>query len=144
MSALPTAVEDDQLHGVRAPSASILAIACNYAVPTRVAGKGALCFVLNENFGNGNERIQLLVRSRGGRWVSKWERIDRLTNFRAKIVVGENPIYNRLSDYFQPEGNRHEIERLKSAELRNRIGRLTGLKPSLPGTRFEDKGPRRI
>jgi hypothetical protein len=113
----------------------IKAVACNFAVPTKIAAKGALCFVLLSNPGWGNERIVVLIRSRGGRWIRKWERIDRLTNFRVKTVVSADPVFERVkgSEYLEPVS-------FQFAEIRERIGRLAGMRPGLHG--FEPKGPR--
>lgn len=113
-------------------------VACNYAVAVKTASKGSLCYVLRDNAGWGNERIVILSRSRGGRWIMRWERIDRLTNFRTKTVVADNPVYDRVKDsgYLQPEP-------FRVAELRNRIARLTGLRLTILGNGFEPKGTRR-
>ena len=72
------------------------AIACNYAEPVGVAAEGALCYVRWPNPGGGNDRMQLLVRSRGGRWIEKWEAISRLQNFRLKTIPPDHPLYDRL------------------------------------------------
>lgn len=76
-------------------------IACNYAEPSKVAVGGALCYVTQPNPGGGHDRMCLLIRSRGGRWIEKWERIERLTNFRVKTLPPEHPKYGdyRLWDY---------------------------------------------
>lgn len=65
-------------------------ISCNYIQPAKVAAEGALCFVLNPNPGNGAANVELLIRSRGGRLICKWERIHRLGRFRLKTVVSED------------------------------------------------------
>ncbi len=110
-------------------------VACNYAVATKIASKGALCYVLLDNPGWGNNRIVILARSRGGRWVNQWERIDRLTNFRRKTVVDADPIYDRVKDC----GHYNPLV-FQFAELRDRIARLANMRPSWPGCGFEQKG----
>jgi hypothetical protein len=70
-------------------------IQCNYAERTGVASRGARAYVARLNNGNGNDRIVVLVRSRGSRWVEKWESADRLTDFRVKTLPPEHPLYGR-------------------------------------------------
>lgn len=70
-------------------------VQCNYAVPTNVAVRNARAYLVTPNPGWGNDRIFVLVKSRGGRWVSKWESIIRLINFRVKTIPPEDPLYTR-------------------------------------------------
>jgi hypothetical protein len=72
------------------------AIACNVIEPTKTASTGALAYVRWNNPGNGDDRIPLLIRSRGGRWIEKWEDMRRLGNFRLKTLPPEHPLYGRL------------------------------------------------
>ena len=96
-------------------------LACNYAEATRSAVQGALCFICNTNPGNGGERIEVLVRSRGGRWIRKWEPLRRLTNFRYKTLPASHPLYSRyeIADYLFnrwpdiAEAYNREAERLR-------------------------------
>jgi hypothetical protein len=74
-------------------------IACNYATSTRIAVKGGLAYLTGGNTGDGGERRTFLVRSRGGRWVDKWERVDRLTNFRYTTIPPEHGMYARLTEH---------------------------------------------
>jgi hypothetical protein len=67
------------------------AIACNFRVPTKIVSKGALAFI-KWRVGDG-EAIRIVVRSRGGRWIEKYERIWRLTNFRVKTLVDSHPAW---------------------------------------------------
>jgi hypothetical protein len=69
-------------------------IACNYAEATNVAAKGALAFVITGRGGNLPENVKILVRSRSGRWVEKWERVAKLGNFRLKTIPPEHPRYH--------------------------------------------------
>lgn len=68
-------------------------VQCNFAVGTNIAPEGARAYVVRPNPGNGNDRILILVRSRGARWVEKWENTARLTNFRVKTIPPEHPLY---------------------------------------------------
>jgi hypothetical protein len=70
------------------------AIACNYTEGTGVASEGAKAYVDTAYIGgNLPERVHLLARSRGGRWVKKWENMRRLDNFRFKTLPPEHPLY---------------------------------------------------
>jgi hypothetical protein len=77
------------------------AIACNITTPTATASTGTLAYVRWTNPGNGNDRLPLLIRSRGGRWIEKWEDMRRLGNFRLKTLPPEHPLYGRLT--YQPD-----------------------------------------
>ncbi len=82
-------------------------IACNIAEPTSPAAKGALAYVINPNIGWGSERIFLLIRSRGGRWIEKWEDTNRLGNFRSKTIPVEHPLYNH--DLYPADGRDGQV-----------------------------------
>lgn len=71
-------------------------VQCNYVEPTGVASKGARAFVTRSNGGNGNDRVMVLVYSRGARWVEKWEDVRRLGNFRIKTLPAEHPLSGRV------------------------------------------------
>jgi hypothetical protein len=66
-------------------------IACNYLDATKAASLGAAAFVARLNGGNANDRIQVLVRAHGGRWVKKWEPTFRLGCFRVKLLPPAHP-----------------------------------------------------
>lgn len=68
-------------------------VQCNYAQATKVAARGARAYVVLTNPGSGHDRIQVFARSRGGRWVLKWEPIRYLVNFREKTIPPEHPLY---------------------------------------------------
>lgn len=71
------------------------ALACNYHTPTGVASTGAAAYIILSNLGgNLPERVQVLVRSRGRRWVAKWENARRLGNFRLKTLPPQHPRYD--------------------------------------------------
>jgi len=69
-------------------------IQCNYTKSTKIAVAGARAYVRLDNPGNGHDRIMILVRSRGGRWVLKWESTARLGNFRVKTLPSAHPLYD--------------------------------------------------
>lgn len=79
-----------------------IAIACNFLEGTNVASKGALAYVVGTS--GGAERIDILVRSRGGRWVKKWESFKRLGNFRAKTIPPRHPRYHDKRVRFYSNG----------------------------------------
>lgn len=70
------------------------AVACNYTEATSIAAVGALCYVCGWDDGSPAERLKILVRSRSGRWVQKWEAARRLGNFRIKTLPPAHPLYN--------------------------------------------------
>jgi len=68
-------------------------IACNYIEGTNVAALGAKAYVIPQLGGNLPERVRILARSRGGRWVEKWESVRRLSHFRIVTLPPEHPRY---------------------------------------------------
>jgi hypothetical protein len=68
-------------------------VQCNYAEPVSAAATGARAYLVRPNPGGGDDRIVILVRSRGGRWVEKWEDIRHLGSFRCKTLPPEHPMY---------------------------------------------------
>lgn len=91
-------------------------IQANYAEATKYIAKGARVYVSNVNYGNGSERVLIVARSRGGRWVEKWESIKRLTNFRLKTLPLEHPKHkdDRIADFY----NEATVLNLESARRR--------------------------
>lgn len=69
-------------------------IQCNLSVTMSYAVEGARAYVVRLNPGWGNERIVVLVRSRGGRWIEKWESVTRLRDFRVKTIPEDHPRYS--------------------------------------------------
>lgn len=69
-------------------------VQCNIAAPTKVATRGSRAYLVRLNPGGGDDRIVVLVRSRGRRFVQKWENIKNLTDFRVKTVPPEHPMYH--------------------------------------------------
>jgi hypothetical protein len=84
---------------LRAPDRRV--VQCNYTEAVSVAATGARAYLVRANPGGGDDRIVILVRSRGGRWIEKWESIRRVGNFRPKTLPPEHPLYGdeRIWDY---------------------------------------------
>lgn len=68
---------------------------CNVAVGTSAIPEGAKAYLIQ----NGWDRMQVLVRSRSGRWIRKWVAAKHLTNWRYKTVVPESSEYRHLEFY---------------------------------------------
>lgn len=87
------------------------AIACNYLECTSSVSKGALAYVVATS--GAAERINILVRSKGGRWIKKWESFKRLGNFRGKTIPPSHPRFSdqRIRDYSSyPEEVNNDLE----------------------------------
>jgi hypothetical protein len=67
-------------------------IQCNFMGETASIARGARSYVMLTNPGGGNDRIKILVRSRSGRWISRWESLLVLDNFRPKVMAQQNPL----------------------------------------------------
>lgn len=65
-------------------------IQCNYVEATKVAPSGARAYVAASSPIAIYGRIVVLVRSHSGRWVQKWESLQRLGNFRVKALPPEH------------------------------------------------------
>ncbi len=93
-------------------------VACNYGEATSVAPQGALAFVVYPDPDGFGKRVELLVRSRSGRWVRKYEDIRRVTNFRAKTVPPEHPRHGdkRLWDH-EAEGTAAKLAEARARRL---------------------------
>ncbi len=91
-------------------------IACNYSTGAKTATEGSIAYVVQLNPGGGNDRILILSRSRGHRWIEKWEAITRLNNFRSKTVPMDNPLYRRLLNAI--DSSEKAITDLKAARQR--------------------------
>jgi hypothetical protein len=95
------------------------AVACNYREGTGVARQGAKAFLADWHWtGGGWERVRVVARSRGGRHVTKWEPVKRLTNFRSTTVPPEHPMYKHQDVGF------HET-REKADEFAERLTRIS-------------------
>ena len=93
-------------------------VQCNLAHPVNAAPAGARAYVSNRNPGWGGERIEVLMRSRSGRWVRKWQSIKALHNFRVKNMPPEHPLYGdtRVNDW--GDGSDGVAEELNQAHER--------------------------
>jgi len=89
-------------------------IVCNYTEGTGIVAKGAKAYVVLQLGGNLPENIPVVVRSRGGRWVRKWERVRRLDNFRLKTLPPEHPRYSD-DRIFEPYDADEALRRLRWA-----------------------------
>lgn len=89
-------------------------VQCNLTETTNIAPAGARAYVVLTNPGGGHDRIQVLVRSHGGRWVEKWENMRRLADFRVKTLPPEHPLYanERIWDY-DPDGTAATLNEAK-------------------------------
>ncbi len=76
---------------VDAVSDDIRVMVCNRRTGGPSVSQGAKCYVFNGWWGGGLERVQILAKSRGGRWVSKWEGLRNLGNFRMATLPPEHP-----------------------------------------------------
>lgn len=72
--------------------ADIKAVACNYAEGTKIFSLGTKAYIVNAFWGgNLPERVCLVGKSRGGRWIEKWEATWRLVNFRLVTLTDTHP-----------------------------------------------------
>ena len=73
---------------------------CNYREGTSIVPPGARAY-FSLGLPGMPERAYLLVRSRSGRWVQKWENVRHLCNFRFREMQPEHPLYGdtRIADY---------------------------------------------
>lgn len=101
------------------------AVVCNYAVATKTSSLGSLAYLINENPGWGGERVQILARSRGGRWIEKWEAAWRLHNFRFKTIPPQKPVYERVMDFSHWDDMR--LKWFNEARDRDRGGKIAQL-----------------
>lgn len=85
-------------------------IQCNYVEATSAVPARARAYVVYPNLGGGCERVCVLVRSRRGRWIEKWEHRRRLGNFRAKTLPPQHPMH--------PNDRLHASTDVVLAELR--------------------------
>lgn len=75
-----------------AAGADVFAVACNYRQSTNVAAIGARAYLLWTTGGHDYVDQRVRVRSRGRRWIVKWERAKHLTNFRAVTLPKGDPL----------------------------------------------------
>jgi hypothetical protein len=90
-------------------------IQCNYSVSTSAVSKWSRAYVVMLNPGGGNDRIVVLVRSRGSRFIEKWESSKRLANFRVTTMPHQHPMYHNdriyaYQDVYEVAGMLQELE----------------------------------
>jgi hypothetical protein len=98
-------------------SADRQVIACNYVVSVSAVAAGARAYVIPQLGGNLPGRVRVLARSRGGRWIEKWEDIRRLGHFRLKTLPPEHPRYadDRIWALPVNGSNIEELEQARAA-----------------------------
>lgn len=97
-------------------------IACNYAEGISSVAPGALAYVLYAYRGMG-EHVELLVKSRGHRWIYKTETLWRLKNFRLKTIPPSHPRYTDVSGEARPGETLAYLTERHDYELRLHEGR---------------------
>lgn len=104
-------------------------ITCNYLAGTKVVAKGAKAHVATAFLGgNLPERVYVVVCSRGGRWIEKWESVQRLGNFRPTTLAADNPRY--ANHWLQSEATEKDV----AALVRSRTEVTGGFEsPDSPG-----------
>lgn len=93
-------------------------VQCNYATSASAVAAGARAYLVRPNPGGGDDRIVVLARSRGGRWIEKWEDIRHLADFRVKTLPPEHPLYGdeRIWDH-EPEAMAGRLTTARAAML---------------------------
>jgi hypothetical protein len=69
-------------------------VVANYTEGTSAVRVGAKAYISPVYPGALPDNVFLVVRSRGGRWIEKWERIKRLDNFRLKTIPPGHPLHD--------------------------------------------------
>ena len=68
------------------------AVVCNFAVDTKTATRGTRAYLAFSSHGD-PDSINLRFISRGGRWITKYERLKRVFGFRVKAIPAQHPMY---------------------------------------------------
>ena len=97
---------------------SFKAIVCNYLSGGSYVRKGAKAYV-NVLYLGGNlpDRLKVEVKSRGGRWIEKWENSARLGNFRLTTISVDHPKFGERRKF---QADAEGLERLLRALGGNR------------------------
>ena len=66
-----------------------LAVVCNLIDGGSYCRDGSLCYVTQVN----DDRVQVVVRSRSGRWIQRWTSIKNIRNARTKTITPKNQFY---------------------------------------------------
>jgi hypothetical protein len=96
-------------------------IQCNFREGTSECAEGARAYVLDAEFaGDRVRRVQLLARSRSGRWIQKWEAAGRLRDFRFKTIPPEHAVYEKVADtLFAEDAVRRLNDESKNSDLKS-------------------------
>lgn len=80
------------------PQADRRVVQCNTVRPTSASSAGARCYLIC-HAGNG-DKVEVLVRTRSGRWADVWKHVRDLRDFRVKTLPPAHPLYRdpRLCD----------------------------------------------
>jgi len=106
-------------------------IVCNYIVGANYVAEGAKAYLLSQFGGNLPERVKLIVNSRGGRQIEKWESIIRLGNFRWATIPPEHPLAGRL--YSCDDGSLEHVVRCAEIMRAKRGAAVTGVRRGRTG-----------
>lgn len=88
---------------LREQGADIFAVVCNYREDTNTSRQGGKAYLADYHWsGGGYERVRVVARSRGGRWILKWETAKRLTNFRSTTIPAAHPDYRHENIGWHP------------------------------------------
>ncbi len=91
-------------------------IQCNLTTSQKTAAKGARAYAISTNPGGGADRIVILLRSRSGRWIEKWQDIRTLANFRVKTLPIGHPLYSHSrigAGVFDPDATAAHLNRMR-------------------------------
>lgn len=78
-----------------APRPDKRVVACNVGRASSSIAEGAHAYV---RWYTGDDRVPILARSRGGRYIEAWRYKRELVPFRAASIPPESPIYRRIVD----------------------------------------------
>jgi hypothetical protein len=81
-------------------------IVCNYRTGNSAVSEGSKAYV--DMVAGDGLSLAVYVRSRGGRWIRRWERIKKMENFRFKTLPPEHPRYGDVFGHWRDS----EIDRL--------------------------------
>lgn len=85
------------------PLPDIRGVVCNFTEGTSAVAAGAKAYIVGAFGGNLPDGIEVAVRSRGGRWIRKWERIRRLDNFRWATIPPQHRCYGEVARWRESE-----------------------------------------
>lgn len=100
-------------------------IVCNYLDGTSPVSPGSRAYV---QWVSGDPlSVQLLARSRGGRYINKWERTHRLVNFRIVTVPPCHPLWPYLWGGFSEESLMASMDCLRRTAILEQARRTFAL-----------------